>query len=96
MFGDDPLVARLSRLWIGAADEEHEADGAGDGSPVFVSPSRVPPLDVEIDDFRFGDVRLGSVTARVLHEGDGIDLVGLEALGNGFIIQAEGRSLLGP
>jgi uncharacterized protein (TIGR02099 family) len=95
MFGDDPLVATLSRLWIGAADEP-EDDGAEDESPVFVSPSKVPPLDVEIDDFRFGEMRLGSVTARVLHEGDGIDLVGLEALGNGFIIQAEGRSRLGP
>jgi uncharacterized protein (TIGR02099 family) len=96
MFGDDPLVARLSRLWVGAADDEPGDDVAEDASPVFVSPSRVPPLDIEIDDFRFGGVRLGSVTARVLHEGDGIDLVGLEALGNGFIIQAEGRSRLGP
>lgn len=96
MFGDEPLVATLSRLWLGAVDKEEQDDQAANAPPVFVPPSKVPPLDIEIDDFRFGEVRLGSVTARVLHEGDGIDLVGLEALGAGFIIQAEGRSRLGP
>jgi uncharacterized protein (TIGR02099 family) len=102
LYGDVPVTARLERLWLGSAESRDESDdnGQGEASPaadapaVRIAPSLVPPLDLEIDDLRHGAVRLGRLSARVLHEGDGFELIGLESVGDGFIIQAEGRSRL--
>ncbi len=54
----------------------------------------MPGLDLQVDDFRWGNIRVGSVSALVLHEGDGFELVGLEGMGDGFLLQAQGRSRL--
>ncbi len=91
-YGTKPVVARLDRLWLGG-----NADAAAPGEdaiPGRLDPARIPPLDIEIEEVRFGTVRLGSISASVLNEGDGIELIGLEGLGDGFIFQAEGRSRL--
>jgi uncharacterized protein YhdP len=93
VYGDEPVLVRLDRLWL-----DGDGDGNGverpDGAPAMLHPARIPPLDIEIEDVRWGTVRVGSVSARVLHEADGIELIGLEAIGRGFILQAEGRSRL--
>jgi uncharacterized protein (TIGR02099 family) len=92
LYGDHAIVARLDRLWLGA--ERDEIPSAGEAQAFRLHPASVPALDIEIDDFRFDDIRFGSISARVLHEGDGIELIGLEGIGDGFLIQAEGRSRL--
>jgi uncharacterized protein YhdP len=76
LYGDEPVVVRLDQLWLGGA-----AAAGPDAAPVVLHPAKVPALDLEIDDVRLGNVRIGSVSARVLHEGDGIELIGLEAIG---------------
>jgi uncharacterized protein (TIGR02099 family) len=89
LYGDEPVVVRLDQLWLGGA-----AAAGPDAAPVVLHPAKVPALDIEIEDVHWGTVRVGSVSARVLHEADGIELIGLEAIGRGFILQAEGRSRL--
>jgi uncharacterized protein (TIGR02099 family) len=93
LYGDEPLTARLDRLWLGHRAEEPGQASARE-APWFVHPALVPPLDLEIDDVRLGNVRIGSVSARILHEGDGFELIGLEGVGESFMFQAEGRSRL--
>jgi uncharacterized protein (TIGR02099 family) len=101
-YGTKPVVARLSRLRLGAdaeapvpAEEAQEATPpAEDAAPGRLHPARVPSLDVEIEEAHFGIVRLGSISASVLNVGDGIELIGLEGMGDGFMFQAEGRSRL--
>lgn len=99
LYGDRPVIVRLGHLWLDGdrADglDQAPADPPGaDTAPATLHPARIPPLDIGIDDVRYGDIRFGSVTASVLHEVDGIELVGLEGIGDGFIVQAEGGSWL--
>jgi uncharacterized protein (TIGR02099 family) len=96
LYGDEPVSLHLERLWLGAATDD-PLGGPPDpaGPPASISPARVPPLDIKVSDLRYGAIRFGSVTARVLHEGDGIELIGLESVGDGFMFQADGRSRLG-
>lgn len=102
LYGDAPVTARMERLWLGSGEPRDKApvpaqqdEPPPEAAPAFsIAPSLVPPLDVEVDDMRLGAVRLGRLSARVLHEGDGFELIGLESVGDGFIIQAEGRSRL--
>jgi len=89
LYGDEPVVVRLDQLWLGGAAAEDP-----DAAPAVLHPAKVPALDIEIEDVYLGTVRVGSVSARVLHEADGIELIGLEAIGQGFILQAEGSSRL--
>jgi len=93
MYGDEPLTAKLDRLWF-APPAQEQARAEPDATPYRVSPARVPGLDLQVDDFRWGNIRVGSVSALVLHEGDGFELVGLEGMGDGFLLQAQGRSRL--
>jgi uncharacterized protein YhdP len=92
LYGKEPVVARLDHLRLGVDASEPE-DGE-ERTPVTLHPARIPPLDIEIGSLRVGGIRLGSISARVLHEGDGIELIGLEGIGEGFMFQAEGRSRL--
>ncbi len=96
--GAEPVVARLDRLWLGvASDEPAPPTDRPPEEPRLerrVHPASIPPLDLEIDDVRFNGIRFGSISARVLHEGDGIELIGLEGIGERFMFQAEGRSRL--
>lgn len=91
LYGDEPVVVRLDQLRLAGAGAAAEGP---DAAPVVLHPAKVPGLDIEIEDVHWGTVRVGSVSARVLHEADGIELIGLEAIGRGFILQAEGRSRL--
>lgn len=99
-YGTKPVVARLSRLWLGSdvetpGDEPgQDPSPAGESAPGRLHPARVPSLDIEIEEAHFGIVRLGSISASVLNVGDGIELIGLEGMGEGFMFQAEGRSRL--
>lgn len=102
LYGDTPVTVRMQRLWLGSG-EAHDAasapalqDGPETEEPpaTSIAPALVPPLDVEVDDMQLGPVRLGRLSARILHEGDGFELIGLESIGDGFIIQADGRSRL--
>ena len=96
LYGDEPVSLRLERLWLGpATDDPRSAPPDPEEPPASISPARVPPLDIKVNDLRYGAIRFGSVTARVLHEGDGIELIGLESIGDGFMFQADGRSRLG-
>ena len=96
LYGDEPVSLRLERLWLGpATDDPRSAPPEPEGPPASISPARVPPLDIKVSDLRYGAIRFGNVTARVLHEGDGIELIGLESVGEGFMFQADGRSRLG-
>jgi uncharacterized protein (TIGR02099 family) len=100
LYGAEPVTVRMDRLWFGAgrsgaeASDPPEAEGLQEEPPSRLHPALVPALDLEIDDVRYGDIRFGSISARVLHEGDGIELIGLEGIGEGFMFQAEGRSRL--
>ena len=96
LYGDVPVMARMERLWLGKGEPRAAVapDPADAPPPTFIAPGLVPPLDVEIEDMRLGGVRFGHLSARVLHEGDGFELIGLESVGDGFLIQAEGRSRL--
>ncbi|NGX15912.1 YhdP family protein [Wenzhouxiangella sp. XN24] len=106
LYGDEPVTARLDYLWLGAATEPPGTAGEAEltpasppqpgGLPVRLNPARIPPLDIQVEDLRYGPIRFGSVSALALHEGDGIELIGLEGIGEGFIFQAEGRSRLSP
>lgn len=96
LYGDEPVLVRLARLELdpGGAARAEEASTPDEVEPSRLHPAKVPALDVEIEELLFGTVRFGSVSARVLHEGDGIELIGLEAVGDSFMLQAEGRSRL--
>lgn len=101
LYGDRPVAVTLDHLWLdagragGPEDERPPADPSGGAAaPATVHPARIPALDVAIEDVRYGEIRLGSVSARVLHQGDGFELVGLEAVGDSFIVEAEGSSRL--
>lgn len=101
LYGDRAITVRLDRLRL-----EGESAGAPSAAslqspplpvdflPAALHPARVPALDIEIGDLRYGALRFGNVSARVLHESDGIELIGLEATGDGYLFQAEGRSRL--
>ena len=91
LYGDEPVSLRMERLWLGAGQTREDAP---ERPPVTISPARVPPLDIKIDEMRYGEIRFGRVSARVLHEGDGIELIGLEVTGDSFMLQANGRSRL--
>lgn len=98
LYGDDPVTVRMARFWLGSGEAQapgqEERPDAETEPAVSIAPALVPPLDIEVDDLRLGGVRLGRMSARILHEGDGFELIGLESVGDGFIIQAEGRSRL--
>jgi uncharacterized protein (TIGR02099 family) len=97
LYGDEPVTVRLDRLWF----EPRTPDGARDAAAAEASPgadriapSLVPGLDLQVDDLRWGNIRIGSISALVLNDGDGFELVGLEGMGDGFLLQASGRSRL--
>ncbi|MFU8820824.1 MAG: YhdP family protein [Gammaproteobacteria bacterium] len=96
LYGDEPVLVRLERLELhpGGAARAKDATTPDEVEPSRLHPAKVPALDIEIDQLLFGTVRFGSVSARVLHEGDGVELIGLEAGGDSFMLQAEGRSRL--
>jgi uncharacterized protein YhdP len=96
LYGNEPVLVRLEHLELvpGGAGRVEGAPPPAGVEPFRLHPAKVPALDIEIGDLMFGPVRFGSVSARVLHVGDGIELIGLEALGDGFMLQAEGRSRL--
>jgi uncharacterized protein (TIGR02099 family) len=94
LYGPEPVTARLERLWLGAGGRPEAEEGAPAGPAARVHPAAIPGLDLEVQDLRYDAVRFGRVTARVLHEIDGFELIGLEGTGNGFIILAEGSSRL--
>ncbi|MGD9388780.1 MAG: YhdP family protein, partial [Gammaproteobacteria bacterium] len=95
MYGEQPVEVRLERLWIVApAEEDAEADAGPAETAGRIPPDKVPPLDLEVDDLRYHNIRLGSISALTLNEGDGFELVGLEGVGDGFMLQANGRSRL--
>jgi uncharacterized protein (TIGR02099 family) len=96
LYGDEPVLVRLERLELdpGGVARTKEASTPDQAEPLRLHPAKVPALDIEIEELLFGTVRFGSVSARVLHEGDGIELIGLEAVGDSFMLQAEGRSRL--
>jgi uncharacterized protein (TIGR02099 family) len=101
LYGDRAVTVRLDRLRLegeppGAASEapDRRPPFPEEVTPSALHPARVPALDIEIGDLHYGAMRFGSVSARVLHESDGIELIGLEATGDGFLFQAEGRSRL--
>jgi len=99
LYGNLPVTVRLDHLWLErdppAADgPAPETPPPGDAPTAMLHPASIPALDIAIGDLRYGGVRFGSVSARVLHEADGIELIGLESIGDGFMLQAEGRSRL--
>jgi uncharacterized protein (TIGR02099 family) len=97
---DQPVIARLERLWLesGPLEAVPAEIGAGERTkeprPTRIDPASIPTLDIEIGDLRLGAIQVGRVSARVLQQGDGFELVGLEAVGTGFVIDAEGSSRL--
>ncbi|MFU8896192.1 MAG: YhdP family protein [Gammaproteobacteria bacterium] len=97
LYGDEPVSLRMERLWLGggqAREGAPEHAAAPERPPVMVAPVRVPPLDIKIQELRYDDFRFGRLSARVLHEGDGVELIGLEVTGDTFMLQADGRSRL--
>jgi uncharacterized protein (TIGR02099 family) len=97
LYGPEPVNVRLERLWLGVGGraETVVAEHAAPAGPAArVHPATVPGLDLEVQDLRYDAVRFGRVTARVLHETDGFELIGLEGTGDGFMFLAEGRSRL--
>ncbi|NHA15169.1 YhdP family protein [Thioalkalivibrio sp. XN279] len=94
LYGDDPVIVRLDRLWLASPAREEATSGSKDTTPEGIAPSLVPGLDLQVDDLRWGNIRAGSVSGLVLHEGDGFELVGLEGMGDGFLLKAQGRSRL--
>jgi uncharacterized protein (TIGR02099 family) len=93
LYGDEPVTVRLDRLWLEPSARAGAAAAPG-AAPGRIAPSLVPGLDLQVEDLRWGNIRFGSVSALVLHEGDGFELVGLEGMGDGFLLQARGRSRL--
>jgi len=100
VYGVEPVTVRLDRLWLDSAAEQAPGEPApadqqaAEDQPARLDPSLIPSLDIEVNDLRYGEIRFGDVSARVLHEGDGFELIGLESTGDGFIFQAEGSSRL--
>ena len=101
--GDDrPVKARFSRLWLAGADARDRASSPAEGpdsggsKPATLQPASVPPLELVVEDLRVGSMRFGSATGTLLRTEHGIELPGLEAAGDGFVIRAEGYSRLGP
>jgi uncharacterized protein (TIGR02099 family) len=92
LYGGTPVTVRLERLWLDGGETGRAPVAALE--PTSIHPAVIPALDIEIADLRYGGLRFGSVSARVLHVGDGIELIGLEGTGEGFMVQAEGHSRL--
>lgn len=93
-YGTDPVMVRLERLVLDTGGDADPEAAAPAGAPARLHPAKVPGLDVEIQSLLVGPMRLGSISARVLNDVDGIELIGLEGIGESFMFQAEGRSLL--
>lgn len=94
LYGNEPVTVRLEHLVLEAGgDDDPEAAGPS-GEPARLHPAKVPGLDIEIKSLLVGAMHFGSVSARVLNDTEGIELIGLEGIGESFMFQAEGRSLL--
>lgn len=97
---DEPVVVRLERLWLESGPLEVEpaegraAQPKNDQPPSRIDPASIPTLDIQVADLRFGAIQVGRVSAQVVQQADGFELVGLEAVGAGFVIHAEGSSRL--
>ncbi|NGP53316.1 YhdP family protein [Thioalkalivibrio sp. XN8] len=94
LFGEQPVEARLERLWVEPSPADTGPQEAAGEAAQGMHPAAVPALDLQVDDLRYANLRFGSVSALTIHEGDGFELVGLEGEGDGFMFQANGRSRL--
>jgi uncharacterized protein YhdP len=94
LYGPDPVMVRLERLWLGKGGRTDVPGGDAISTPTRVHPASLPALDIEIEDLHYDAVRFGRVSARVLHDVDGFELIGLEGTGDGFMFLAEGSSRL--
>ena len=103
LYGGRPVTARLERLWLGEEDDEPtedaaegaseaEADAQPDAAPAHISPAVVPSLDLQVEDFRYGGLRLGSVTVAATHLEDGFRLDRFEGGTELFTYTAQGHS----
>ena len=94
LYGEQPVEARLERLWVEPLPADAKPQGPADEAAEGIHPAAVPAVDLQVDDLRYANLRFGSVSALTIHEGDGFELVGLEGEGDGFMFQANGRSRL--
>jgi len=102
LYGGRPVTARLERLWLGEEDDEAaegaaddgeaEAEAEPDAAPAHISPAVVPSLDLQIEDFRYGGLRLGAVTVAATHLEDGFRLDRFEGGTELFTYTAQGHS----
>jgi uncharacterized protein (TIGR02099 family) len=95
LYGPDPVMVRLERLWLGTGGRTGVPGGDASADPGrALHPASIPALDIEVGDLRYDAVRFGRISARVLHDVDGFELIGLEGTGEGFMFLAEGSSRL--
>lgn len=98
MYGERPLTARLQRLWLGGENGAGAmGDAKNDENPppdeaARVDPAVVPSLDLQIEDFRYGGLRLGSISVAATHLEDGFELEQLEGGTERFVYTAQGHS----
>jgi len=77
-----PLQLQLDRLWL----LETEA-----GSTESYDPRTVPPLGIEVGDFRIGSLEFGSLSTMVLPDSEGASASSIEMDGGSFTIAGEAQ-----
>jgi uncharacterized protein YhdP len=96
----EPVKVNLDHLWLqrdSASDPEAPKAvpggerSAGGPLPPSPDPASVPSIEIAVQDLRYEGIRLGSVSAELRGQPEGIVLDRLRGQGEGFSYRAEGR-----
>jgi uncharacterized protein YhdP len=80
-----PLQLQLDRLWLLETEP---------GSAESYDPRTLPPLEIEVGDFRIGSLEFGSLSTAVLPDSEGASASSIEMDGGSFTITGEAQWLV--
>ncbi|MDH3645620.1 MAG: YhdP family protein [Gammaproteobacteria bacterium] len=90
--GAGPIIANMERMYVDTDSRVGTGDGvaAVTGDETELDPRLVPEMDIQADDFRLGQMKLGQVRARLRKTTNGIGLEQFTSTANAFNVAGQG------